>query len=63
MRFIMVNGRTPCAQSVCVLCEKSISTGYLREIGTQLTYCGHDCYAYHCDSAIRLLENRARAAS
>jgi hypothetical protein len=62
MRFIMVNGRTPCAKSVCVLCEKPISAGYLREIATHLTYCGHDCYADHCDSAIRLLENRARTS-
>jgi hypothetical protein len=58
MRFIMVNGRTPCTRSACVLCETPISGGYLREIGTQLTYCSHECYADHCDSAIRLLENR-----
>jgi hypothetical protein len=62
MRFIMVNGRTPCASSVCLSCAKPISRGYLREIGTQLTYCSHDCYADHCDSAIWLLENRARAS-
>jgi hypothetical protein len=58
MRFILVNGRVPCAQSVCVMCEKPISPGYLREIGTHLTYCNHDCYAEHYDSAIRLLESR-----
>jgi hypothetical protein len=62
VRFIMVNGRTPRAQPVCVLCEKPISTGYLREIGTHLTYCSYDCYADHCDNAIQLLENRARAS-
>jgi hypothetical protein len=62
MKFIVVNGRTPCTKSVCVLCEKPISTGYLREIATHLTYCSHDCYADHCDSAIRLLESRARAS-
>jgi hypothetical protein len=62
MRFIMVNGRMPRTQSACVLCEKPLSTGYLREIGTQLTYCSHECYADHCDSAIRLLEKRARAS-
>ena len=59
MRFILVNGRTPCAQPVCLMCEKAISTGYLREIGTHLTYCNHDCYADHRNSAIHLLENRA----
>jgi hypothetical protein len=62
MRFILVNGRTPCARAVCVMCEESISTGYLREIGTHLTYCNHDCYADHCDSAIQLLEKQARAS-
>jgi hypothetical protein len=58
MRFILVNGRVPCAQPVCVMCEKPISPGYLREFGTHLTYCSHDCYAEHCNSAIRLLESR-----
>jgi hypothetical protein len=62
MRFILVNGRTPCAKTVCVMCERSISNGYLREIGTHLIYCNADCYADHCDSAIRLLEDRARAS-
>jgi hypothetical protein len=59
MRFILVNGRVPCAQPVCVMCEKPISPGYLREIRTHLTYCNHDCYAEHCNSAIRLLEGQA----
>lgn len=59
MRFILVNGRVPCAQLVCVMCEKPISPGYLREIVTRLTYCNHDCYAQHCNGAIRLLESRA----
>ena len=59
MRFILVNGRVPCAQPVCVMCEKPISPGYLREIGTHLTYCNHDCYAEHCNSAFRLLESQA----
>jgi hypothetical protein len=62
VRFILVNGRTPCAQPVCVMCEKPISAGYLREIGTHLTYCNHACYGDHCDSAIRLLEKQAKAS-
>jgi hypothetical protein len=62
MRFILVNRRTPCAKTVCVMCERPISNGYLREIGTHLIYCNADCYADHCDSAIRLLEDRARAS-
>lgn len=58
MRFVLVNGRRPCAKPVCVMCETPISSGYLREIGTHLTYCNHDCYSDHCNSAIRLLESR-----
>ena len=62
MRFILVNGRVPCAQPVCVMCEKPIAPGYLREIGTHLTYCNHDCYTDHCKSAFLLLEHQARAS-
>jgi hypothetical protein len=62
MRFILVNGRTPCAKTVCVMCERPISNGYLREIATYLLYCNPDCYEDHCDSATRLLETRARAS-
>jgi hypothetical protein len=60
VRFILVNGRSPANQPFCVMCEKEISTGYLREIGTYLTYCSHDCYANHCISAIQVLESRIR---
>jgi hypothetical protein len=45
MKFLMVNGRVPCKQSSCVLCGEPIGAAYLREIGTQLCYCDHDCYA------------------
>jgi hypothetical protein len=62
MRFILVNGRTPCPQSRCVLCCEPIVAGYLREIGTGLSYCGHDCYAEHCKSAFMVLESHARAS-
>ena len=62
MRFILVNGRTPRPQSFCVMCDQPIEKRYLREIGTHLTYCDHDCYADHCESAFLLLENRARAS-
>jgi hypothetical protein len=59
MRFILVNGRTPCRQSTCALCSKPIGTNYLREIATRLSYCGADCYADHCVGAILALENHA----
>jgi hypothetical protein len=62
MRFVVVNGRTPCPQSSCVLCCKPIEASYLREIETRLSYCGQSCYAEHCKSAVRLLESHARAS-
>jgi hypothetical protein len=62
MRFILVNGRTPCPRSLCVMCDQPVAASYLREVGTHLVYCDHDCYAAHCNSAARLLENRARAS-
>jgi len=42
MRFVLVNGRTPCPQSFCLLCCELIGTSYLREIGTRLPYCDHN---------------------
>src|SRR4030081_3118899 len=56
MRFILMNGRTPCRQSVCALCCKPIGASYLREIETRLSYCDHDCYAQHCEGAVLALE-------
>jgi hypothetical protein len=61
MRFVLVNDRTPRLQSFCVLCCTPIGASYLREIGTQLSYCDHDCYADHCKRAIMALNNHARA--
>jgi hypothetical protein len=62
VRFILVNGRTPRPQSFCAMCDQPIEKSYLREIGTHLIYCDHDCYVDHCESAFLLLENRARAS-
>jgi hypothetical protein len=62
MRFILVNGRKPRPQARCVMCDRPLEKSYLREIGTQLIYCDHNCYADHCQSAFQLLENQARAS-
>lgn len=62
MRYVLVNGRTPCRQSYCVQCCEPIGATYLREIGTRLPYCNHDCYAAHCNSAIQLIENHSKAS-
>jgi hypothetical protein len=62
MNFILVNGRTPRPQSVCALCCEPIGARYLREVGTRLLYCDHNCYADHCRTAVMVLENHARAS-
>ena len=62
MNFVLVNGRTPCRQSFCALCGESIGDSYLREIGTRLCYCDHDCYANHYNSAVVALANHTRGA-
>jgi hypothetical protein len=61
MRFILVNGSTPCRQSSCTLCGEQIGGHYLREIATRLPYCDPDCYANHCAGAALALENHATA--
>jgi hypothetical protein len=62
MKFVLVNERSPRRQAFCVSCDEPIGAGYLREIGTHLTYCNHDCYERHCESAFLVLESRARAS-
>ena len=62
MKFVLVNGRMPHTQSACGLCRGLVRSGYLREIGTGLFYCSHDCYAKHCTSAAQALANLARAS-
>jgi len=39
MKFILINGRTPRPQAVCVSCREPIAMGYPREIEKQLCYC------------------------
>jgi hypothetical protein len=62
MRFVLVNERSLRRPSLCVMCDQPIEAGYLREIGTHLTYCNHDCYEEHCRSAFSVLESRAQAS-
>jgi hypothetical protein len=47
MKFILINGRTPSAESFCALCCEPIGETYLREIATRLSYCDHNCYVGH----------------
>lgn len=62
MKFVLVNDRAPFKKNSCVLCGEPIGTRYLREIGTQLFYCDHDCYADHCRSAIQALADHAKSS-
>jgi len=62
MRFVLVNGRTPCPQSFCALCCKPIGASYLREIETRISYCDDNCYAEHCEGAVLAIDNRAKAS-
>jgi hypothetical protein len=62
VRFILVNGRTPRARSLCVMCDQPVRTNYLRELGTDLIYCDQNCYAAHCRGAVLLLDDQATAS-
>ena len=62
MKFILINGRTPRPQSVCVFCREPIGADYLREIGTRLCYCDDECYASHRKRSVLAIENHARAS-
>jgi hypothetical protein len=62
MRFMLVNGRKPRSRSFCVLCNQPVGANYLREVGTHLIYCDHDCYEAHCENAVLLLDNPAMAS-
>jgi len=44
MRFVWVNDRAPGPPSTCAHCRTSVTTGYLRELSSQLPYCDHACY-------------------
>jgi len=59
MKFVLVNGRSPRSQSRCSLCCEPIGEGYLRDVTTQLSYCGHACYRGHCNLGFELLKERA----
>jgi hypothetical protein len=62
MQFVLVNRRSLRPQSFCTLCCELIQEGYVREIATRLSYCGHWCYFDHCLSAALVFENHARAS-
>ena len=60
MKFVLVNGRSPRAESFCALCCEPIGESYLRELNTRLSYCKYDCYLGHCALAFSVLKEHAR---
>jgi hypothetical protein len=60
LAFLLVNGRTPLRHTRCMQCCEPIGGSYLREIGTHLPYCDHQCYALFCEA---LAKDRVRSAS
>ena len=62
MKFVLVNGRTPCPQSFCALCCGPIGETYLRELTARLSYCNHRCYVGHRKIAAPALQENARAS-
>ena len=51
MKFVLVNGRSPRAESFCALCCEPIGEGYVRELTTHLCYCNYACHLGHCKIA------------
>lgn len=62
MRFVLVNARSPRAESFCALCCEPIDESYLRELATRLSYCNYECYLGQCKIAFAALKERARAS-
>jgi hypothetical protein len=62
MKFVLVNGRSPTPQSFCALCCEPIGESSLRELTTRLSYCDYKCYLGHCEVAVSVLKQRARAS-
>jgi hypothetical protein len=60
MQFVLVNDRSPLSQSFCTLCCEPIQEGYVREIATRLSYCGHKCYFDHCFGAALVFGSKRR---
>lgn len=44
-RFVVVNDRTPRGHAHCASCCEPLSESYVREIATNLVYCGPRCSA------------------
>ena len=62
MKFMLVNGRILRSHSYCAMCRNGIGESYLRELGTGLSYCNHDCYLGNIKLPVLALHHQARAS-
>jgi hypothetical protein len=62
IKFVLVNGRTPHAQSFCGSCGEPIGESYVRALATRLAYCNRKCCLAHGKVAVRAAQNHARAS-
>jgi hypothetical protein len=62
MRFVLVNGGTPCRQSFCALCCKPVGASYLQKIDTRLSYCDGKAVPNAPNAPCWAIENHARAS-
>ena len=47
IRFVLVNERSPRAETCCAVCCTKIGRGYVRDAQTRLLYCDAQCLADH----------------
>jgi hypothetical protein len=52
MRCIIVNNASLKAEACCTHCGGRIGNGYVREIGSRLTYCDYRCYSVAIKSSV-----------
>jgi len=52
MRCIIVNNANLKAETCCAHCGGRIGKGYVREIGSRLTYCDYRCYNVAIKSSV-----------
>jgi hypothetical protein len=62
-RFVLVNNRTPRAETQCALCGGKIADSYIRETQTRLFYCDTKCFAGRAKVARFDVKKREREVS
>jgi hypothetical protein len=63
MRCIIVNNANLKAEACCAHCGGRIGNGYVREIGSRLTYCDYRCYSVAIKSSVAAIGFLAQSPS